>query len=528
MSSVARYVTSSTDRVVAPRTDVKRAIVRLAVVLVALQVVFVGLLVVAQAVPDDRIVAHLLEAVEDGTYASNSAPDNMGGTSSSFTECVAIGTGLGRPELGPWERAVRMPRIGNCAEGPEDLRRLERGESLGEVEEYFRYWAGWTVVTRPVLALWGLEALRRISGALLFFSAVGAVVVVARRATPAYAVGLMIPLLVASNVMATPSSSVEQALSFSVAFVSVAVTAWGASHGLEGAALGAAAGAALYIFVEFLIAPAIPWMLSVSVAGAVTFARTAQLDRTARAVGVTSVVWPLALLFTWATRWALAVLFLGWDHSMDVVRSKVSTRLGGASSSVSNEFGASTRANLRYWLDTISTAWAVVLVVIVVVVATLIVGYRRLGPAGTRAVRNARAPGTVRAAVLRAAAQLLPDPRDEGVLEHPRGGRGRPRRSAVHGDRFLAAERAWQPFTLDCRGRRRVARPDLTVPTIRPARARRRCAGRASAPSSSATSRGRRGTGHPGSRPCRAPGAPRRARTRCCAGAGRCGGRRSC
>ena len=382
MSSVARYVTSSTDRVVAPRTDVKRTLVRLVVVLVALQIVFVALLVIAQAVPDDRIVAHLLEAVEDGTYASNSEPDNMGGTSSSFTECVAIGTGLGRPELGPWERAVRMPRIGNCAEGPDDLRRLERGESLGEVEEYFRYWAGWTVVTRPVLALWGLEALRRISGALLFFSAVGAVVVVARRATPAYAVGLMIPLLVASNVMATPSSSVEQALSFSVAFVSVAVTAWGASHGLEGAALGAAAGAALYIFVEFLIAPAIPWMLSVSVAGAVTFARTAQIDRTARAVGVTAVVWPLALLFTWATRWALAVLFLGWDHSMDVVRSKVSTRLGGASSSVSNEFGASTRANVRYWLDTISTAWAVVLVVIVVVVATLIVGYRRLGPAG--------------------------------------------------------------------------------------------------------------------------------------------------
>ena len=343
---------------------------------------FVGLLVVAQAVPDDRIVAHLLEAVEDGTYASNSAPDNMGGTSSSFTECVAIGTGLGRPELGPWERAVRMPRIGNCAEGPDDLRRLERGESLGEVEEYFRYWAGWTVVTRPVLALWGLEALRRISGALLFFSAVGAVVVVARRATPAYAVGLMIPLLVASNVMATPSSSVEQALSFSVAFVSVAVTAWGASHGLEGAALGAAAGAALYIFVEFLIAPAIPWMLSVSVAGAVTFARTAQLDRTARGRrDERRLAACVAVHVGDALGAGGAVPRVGSLDGCRALEGLDATRW-------CVEFRAATSSAPRrertseYWLDTISTAWAVVLVVIVVVVATLIVGYRRLGPAG--------------------------------------------------------------------------------------------------------------------------------------------------
>jgi hypothetical protein len=148
----------STDQTLTPSADVKGFAVRLGVVLIALQAVFLTLLVLAQAVPDDPIVAHLVEAVEDGTYASNSAPDNMGGTSSSFTECIAIGTGLGRPELGIWERAVRMPRIGNCAQGPEDLRRLQRGEPVANVEEYFRYWAGWTVVTRPVLALWGLEA----------------------------------------------------------------------------------------------------------------------------------------------------------------------------------------------------------------------------------------------------------------------------------------------------------------------------------------------------------------------------------
>ncbi len=138
----------------------------------------------------------------------------------------------------------------------------------------------------------------------------------------------------------------------------------------------------MYSYVEFLIAAAIPWMLSASVAGAVTFARSGRLDRTARAVCVTSLVWPFAFLFTWATRWTLAVLFLGWDHAMDVLRSKVSFRLSGASSSVRDTFGASTNANLQYWLDSISTAWAVLFVATLVVVAMLIVGYRRLGRSG--------------------------------------------------------------------------------------------------------------------------------------------------
>ena len=105
----------STDWMMTPRAGVKGITVRLCVLLVVLQAIFLGLLVLAQAVPDEPIVAHLLEAVEEGTYASNLEPDNMGGTSSSFTECILVGTGLGRPELGPWERALRMPRIGNCA-----------------------------------------------------------------------------------------------------------------------------------------------------------------------------------------------------------------------------------------------------------------------------------------------------------------------------------------------------------------------------------------------------------------------------
>ena len=94
-----------------------RTVVEVLVVLVAVQLAFFAVLVAAQAVPDDPIVTHLQEAIDEGTYGPTGRPDNMGSESTSFDECVAVGTGLGRPDLNPFERAARMPRTGSCSTG---------------------------------------------------------------------------------------------------------------------------------------------------------------------------------------------------------------------------------------------------------------------------------------------------------------------------------------------------------------------------------------------------------------------------
>ncbi|MBA2387096.1 MAG: hypothetical protein H0V69_08400 [Acidimicrobiia bacterium] len=132
---------------------------------------------------------------------------------------------------------------------------------MENVTDYFRYWAGYTVLTRPMLALWGLEGLRMVSGALLAVSGAAALITVARASSRAYVAGLALPLLVASNVMSTPSSSFGFALSYAAALLAVLLTALGARHGIERAVLGAIVGAAIFNYATQLTTPAIPWMI---------------------------------------------------------------------------------------------------------------------------------------------------------------------------------------------------------------------------------------------------------------------------
>ena len=273
-----------------------------------------------------------------------------------------------------------MPRIGNCATGPEDLARLAAGERPDNVSEYFRYWAGWTVLTRPTLALWGIDALRRVAGALLVVSGSAFLVTVGRRTTKVYSLALVAPLLLASNVLATPSTSLNQAITLSAAFLSPTLAAIGSARGGRGLIIGAAIGAAVYNYVDLMLVPAIPWMLCTAVAVAITFIRAGTLRSAFERGAVVAIVWPLAFAFTWASRWAIAVVLVGWDDAMSVIRDKIEFRLGGESGSVRPGFGPSTKTNLEYWLTNISTAWAVLLIAIALVLGALVVAYRRFGP----------------------------------------------------------------------------------------------------------------------------------------------------
>jgi hypothetical protein len=346
---------------------------------VALQLLFLAGLFAAQAVPDDPIVDHIQEAIDAGLYGPVPRPDLMGGKSSAHSECVMAGTGLGRPDMGLFERTIRMPRISSCKNGDEDIALLAAGRPARGVTWYFRYWGGYTVLTRPILAIWGWEGLRMAFGGLLVVSAAVAAVAVSRATRPAYAVGLALPMVFASNLLSMPSSSFGLSLSYAVALLGLALTAAGARVGLARAALGAAVGAALFNYLTQLTTPAVPWMWCAAVAGAVVACRGGTVARTARAVAVIGVVWPAAFTFTWVSRWAIAAVVLGWDETSSGVRDKVDLRLGGSAPIVDLSFGASTNRNLRYWLETYALVPAVVVVSAVAVVACLVVAVRRHG-----------------------------------------------------------------------------------------------------------------------------------------------------
>ncbi|WP_294565677.1 hypothetical protein [uncultured Arthrobacter sp.] len=346
---------------------------------VALQIVFFLFLVVGQAVPDRPILTHLIHSINAGTYGPSSTPDRMGGTSDAFTECVVVGTGLGsNPGESAFDRAVYMPRISNCARGVEDIRLLAAGGDPVN-GDYYKYWAGYTIITRPVLALAGMDGVRIVAGAMLLGSLVLAFSQVARRTSKYAALALMGPVLLATNIMSTPSTSFSQAISLSFIFLSTALVAWGAGGGRARLAGSTILGAALFCFVDLLTTPAIPWALASAVAAAVTYRRFGKLAGTVAAgVGV-AVLWPLSFFLTWASRWAIAALFLGWNEVTTFVRGNVEYRTAGKETWLDTAFGAPTRANALFWLNHVPTSRLVLLAVLLLGVVTLLIAVRRGG-----------------------------------------------------------------------------------------------------------------------------------------------------
>lgn len=354
--------------------------------LVGLQFVFFGLLVAAQAVPDRPIVDNLVSSIEDGTYGPVLIPDRMGGVSDTFTECVLVSAGLGAPpEESAFSRAVRMPRIASCTEGEADLRVLADGGVLTAQElpadhDYFRYWNGYTVLTRPVLALIGLEGLRIVSGTLMVVAFAGAFLAVRARTSTAVALALTLPFMAGSNMLSTPSTSFSHSLSIAAIFLSVVLAAAGAGRSLRLGHLGAALGAAVFCYVDLLTTPAVPWIMSAFVVGAAVWYRGRSTAGALRATLTTGVVWMVAFGVTWVSRWLFAVVFLGVDETLAVVRGKVAERTGGDRNGVSDAFGAGVVSNLDYWWHAVPTSSLVLVACAAAALAGLALAVVRGGP----------------------------------------------------------------------------------------------------------------------------------------------------
>lgn len=363
-------------------------------------VAFLALLVGAEAVPDGAITARLADAVEDGGYGPPLVPDPWGGLHDGFTECVALGHGLGTPPepMGLVARALWAPRIGACDAGADQVRALAAGEDVA-AGPYYRYWNGYAPLTRPVVAVLGVPGLRVVVGAALLAAAVVAAVALGRRLGWLATAALAGPLVVASNAAATPAGSFTHAISLAAAAIGTAGVAVATDRwGWPGAAGAAAGGAALFVFVDLLTTPALPWALAATVAGGVVAARGADLRDVGCATLAAGVAWPAAYAVTWATRWLAAAAVHGrqvLSAIAEVSRFRVSGQHGG----VVDQVGAATRANADWWLDRTTGAPVVLALAVAVSVGAIVLLLRR---------RDAPGPGLAVLAVLAAPALLVP------------------------------------------------------------------------------------------------------------------------
>lgn len=338
--------------------------------LLGLQVVFALQLVVGAAVPDGPVVHGIAAHTEPGRTWGLPEADGVGGSGTPTTDQAVMTSGLGGPGLDPWTRAMYMPRLDTGSVGYGQLMQLAQGEEVDkELRGYFRYWAGYTVLTRPVLALWELPGLRLVVGAVLVGTAWAAVRGVARRWSGWHVAAVAVPLVLGSNVVMLPSVSMSHALSWATALGGLWLLALAAPRGLRAVLLATAVGAATYQFVDLLTNPVLPWALSAALAAGFAWRRSGEVRELLRHGLAVGLVWPFAWAFTWVSRWVLAVLTLGPGTALQDIGGQVQARLDLGVSGVSSAFGAATARNVGYWWDTVAPAPVVVLLCVAAVSA---------------------------------------------------------------------------------------------------------------------------------------------------------------
>ena len=362
--------------------------------LVALQVVFLALLVAAQAVPNQPIIDHLAQAVRSGDYGVDYTPDGVGGTADRFTECVLLGYGVSSPDdpRSVWDRASGGPRLSSCDAGVGEIQQLAAGQTFTTPLNYFRYWSGYSVLTRPVLALTTVAGLRLVVTGVFALAALAAFLAVSRRAGRAAAFALLVPIAATTNALAMPDRAFSHGIALAAVAAGVAVTAVAASGGWRRAVLGTGFAAGLFCYLDLLTVPPMSWALCAAVAGAVTHRRLGSWAQTLRTVLATGAAWPLAFAFTWVSRWVVAALVQG-PSVFSKVQEVSAVRINGGD--VSQAFGAGVVENWDYWVDTSATAVPVLVAAAVVVLVLLLLTFRRHGGGGLLAAAVLAAPALV-------------------------------------------------------------------------------------------------------------------------------------
>ena len=335
--------------------------------------------IAAEAVPDGRIANHLLDAERAGILATEvgRATSPLDTTVQTPAECGALSIGLGaHPGDDHVTTAIVSPAYRSC---PSLHRGLEEFEATGQLRPgvlHLRYWHGYAVMTRPVLALFGLAGTRWIAFGLLALTMVGMAASVARAFGVAAGALLVAPTLLTTD-------SIIGGLSAVVAISTAGVFAGGWMSFLlvsrrptwTTAALAAALSGSLSAYLDLLIN--VPGAYSLTVAsvalGLVATGGVAALHRQWRVVAAAALGWAVGHVWMLGSKWVIAAIVVGVDRVVESVNSRLDAwaRTGEGSalyrSPPSRIHGLTD--NLGMWWSQPLTPWVVGVILAVLVVA---------------------------------------------------------------------------------------------------------------------------------------------------------------
>ncbi|NKX92748.1 hypothetical protein HF995_05570 [Sanguibacter hominis ATCC BAA-789] len=364
------------------------ASLRTLVAILGAHLVLVGLFAATYAIPDAPIVRHVSADLAAGRLA-DVYPDNpLGGRLDGYTQCLSTTSGVlpTSSTTSLVDRMTMVPRgpgeceklgayFGNLAtDGP--FADPDRGEAFG----YIRYWSGYSIVARPLLALGGIVAAQTGSAILLVGALAGLAHGVLRRAGGLAAAALVGTYVLTSNVTTTPLAY-TMAVSESVALAGAALVLLVPRRWVVPAA---AAAASAFVFVDLLTVPSTSWALTVFAVGLRAWSAWAAGRRTASPAGAVltaaaggAVAWCAGYGVSWASRWVYATAYVGVDGVVDDVlrtarfRIDGDTTFTGAAIELSDVPLGSLGKNLGYWAMTVGL-WAAVVIVVALVVTVVL------------------------------------------------------------------------------------------------------------------------------------------------------------
>lgn len=324
----------------------------LGIVVILAPLIGLALSLGGELVPDKFVADALVEGISNGSLEENDySTSRLGHRSDNFTECIALTIGLDDPEGStPLDTALESRTGGRCTSTVPMLVRYDQNGDLAGGPR-FQYWHGYTAITRPMLAMFGLRGMRTAAWALLLvgFGTLG--LTLRRRFGWPQATALLAPVALTTDFASLADSS-HQAIALAIALAGAAFSIRFSERrrSLQLVAIGSVVGSAMAFF-DLLTAPIVSSALTVAV---VMFASFEEGFRNLRLFGrgfSVGLGWIIGFTTTWFSKWVLAALVLGYDLVKDNISNQAQFRISGDHPSVSDSLLAATRKNAEYFFD---------------------------------------------------------------------------------------------------------------------------------------------------------------------------------
>lgn len=330
---------------------------------IAMSVLGLALMTAVMLVPNSVLVERLDSAFNDGMLGPDYTTDLLGGRHNWWSECTGLTIGIvGESGSGnPLRRAVTTPTLTNCEQARPSIAALAAGSGDVEASEYFRYWHGYAVVTRPGLAVFDLGGTRVIVGSLML-AALGLLFALVSRAAGLLAATVMLAPLVLTSNLTVLHLEPTQASPLVVAVFGAAAAFLAVSRPPPWLVVAATATGGAVALTDRLTVAALSWALTAFMVGLATWLSDVQVRPTLLASGRAAVFWAIGFSGVWSSKWLLAALALGPATAWENVSGGVTERVAGVDDDVSQWVGAAILKNLRYWIDAIGTTPLVVII----------------------------------------------------------------------------------------------------------------------------------------------------------------------